>query len=150
MKTSRARILSSLIVIAFLCLIGSGICRISAEKRAQKNMVSECEIPISGEKVRLYMTQGSSVTTSDSYRVTFQAPRKNEVKIYSAYSSPAIKSIACEDTSVIFTFYPDNSVSIPVSWIKEKLVHTPLTFYKLKLTSPEYQEEVSHWEGFNP
>jgi len=115
-----------------------------------RQLVAECQIPQDEGILRLYTIHGSSVTTSDSSTVTYQKSGIRESTIFSAYSSPVIKNIECGQDEVIFTFYPNEPISIPVSWIKSELISKPITFYKMELTSPEYQEKVSTWKGVYP
>jgi len=150
MKPSKSPILTCLNVFAVFFLTGVVICGILTQIDIRNSLVSECSFPNNQGKVRLYEYLGSSVTTSDRWIVTFQEPWKEETEIYSAYSSPGIKNIECKEDSVMVIFYPNDQVPIPISWIKEKLVHKPLVFNKARLLSLEYQEEVSTWEGFNP
>jgi hypothetical protein len=113
-------------------------------------MLAECQIPNDEGILRLYIIHGSSVTTSDSWTVTYQKSRFKKSTIFSAYSSPGIKDIKCGQDEVVFIFYPNEPVSIPVSWIKNELIFKPITFSKMELTSPEYREEVSTWKGVYP
>lgn len=97
--------------------------------------------------VRLYEVHGSSVTTSDSWLVTYQEPSSPEKTILSAYSSPGMKDINCKQSDVILVFYPgDYQESLPLNWIRNELIHKPLSFYKSHLRSPEYWDEVSGWK----
>ena len=152
MKSSRSSILTFLIVFAALCLSSVFICGIltQIDNDTRTKLIAECDFSNSKGKVRLFRIDGSSVTTLDWWRVTYQEPWKEEKTIYSAYGSPAIKNIECKEDHVIFIFHPDNPTPIPISWIKEKLVHKPLAFNRNRLMSLEYREEICTWEDFNP
>jgi hypothetical protein len=113
-------------------------------------LLTECQIPQDEGILRLYTTHGSSVTTADWWKVTYQTSKSKESTIFSSYSSPGIKDIECAQDEVIFIFYPDEHTAIPISWIKEELIFKPVSFYKSELKSLEYQEEVSTWKGVYP
>jgi hypothetical protein len=153
MKPSKSPILTCLIVFAVLFLSSVVICGIlgQIDDNARTKLVAECDFSNSRGKVRLYRIDGSSVTTLDWWRVTYQEdPWKEERTIYSAYGGPGLRNIECKEDQVMFIFYPNNPIPIPISWIKEKLVHNPLAFNRDRLMSLEYREEVSTWEDFNP
>jgi hypothetical protein len=116
----------------------------------QTQLLAECQIPQDEGVLRLYVTHGSSMTTSDSWTVTYQKSKIKKSTIFSSYSSPGIKNIECGQDQVVFTFYPNEPISIPVSWIKEELIFRPVRFYKSELRSSEYRDEVSTWKGVYP
>jgi hypothetical protein len=135
--------LIALIGIIISCVVFS----ISKSKRISGDMVSQCQIISNNAIVRLYQFSGSHATTSDAYTVTYQGKDKDETKIFHSYSSPAIRSIKCEENQVVLDGYGSSYlIVLPVEWIEEELVNVPLDFYKFKLRSTEYEEEVSRWE----
>ena len=147
MKTSKSLLTCSIgIVIAmFACFLLVG--KVS---NGRTQLLAECQIPKDGGVLRLSVTHGSSMTTSDSWTVSYQTSKRKKYTIFSSYSSPGIKNIECKQDQVVFTFYPNEPTTIPISWIKEELIFRPVTFYKSELRSPEYREEVSTWKGVYP
>ena len=147
MKTSKYLLNCSIgIVIAlFACFLIVGMASNSGTQ-----LLAECELPKDGGVLRLSTTHGSSVTTSDSWTVSYQTSKRKKYTIFSSYSSPGIKNIECGQDQVVFIFYPNEPIIIPLSWIKEELIFRPVTFYKSELRSPEYREEVSTWKGVYP
>jgi hypothetical protein len=147
MKTSKSLLNCSIgIVIAlFACMVIGG--KIFGGK---SELLAECQIPKDGGVLRLSTAHGSSVTTSDSWTVSYQTSKRKKYTIFSSYSSPGIKNIECGQDEVVFIFYPNEPITIPLSWIKEELIFRPVMFYKSELRSPEYREEVSTWKGVYP
>ena len=88
--------------------------------------------------VRLYEVSGSSVTTSDSWSVTYQQPNSSKKPIFTAYSSPGVKDIKCEQSEVILIFYPgDYQEALSLDWIRNELVYKLLSFYESHLKTQE-------------
>ena len=135
--------------IGFIVLLAGSVIlgRVLAARTRTDSLVTECQLTENNAVVRLYEHHGSSVTTSDSSSITYQEPGSFKKTIFSAYSSPGVKNIKCERSKVILIFYPgDYQESLSLDWIKNELVHKPLTFYKAHLKTPEYWDEVSDWK----
>ena len=76
-----------------------------------------------------------------------QVRLRRQYSIFSAYSSPGVKDIKCEQSEVILIFYPgDYQEALSLDWIRNELVYKPLSFYKSHLKTPEYWDEVSDWK----
>ncbi|MEP6896244.1 MAG: hypothetical protein ABI986_11615 [Chloroflexota bacterium] len=131
-----------------ILLVGSVIfLRVLGNRTSANSFVTECQLTENNAIVRLYEVHGSSVTTSDSWSVTYQEPSSIEKTIFSAYSSPGVKNIKCKQSEVILVFYPgDYQESLSLDWIQNELVHKPLSFYKSHLKTPEYWDNVSDWK----
>ena len=129
-------------------LVGSVILiRILGNGTSADSFITECQLTENNAIVRLYEHHGSSFTTSDSWSVTYQELDSTKKTIFSSYSSPGVKEIKCEQSEVTFVFYPgDYQESISLDWIRNELVHKPLSFYKSHLKTPEYWNEVSEWK----
>jgi hypothetical protein len=129
-------------------LVGSIILfRILGNGGRTNSFVTECQLAENNAVVRLYEHHGSSVTTSDSWLITYQEPNSLKKTIFSAYSSPSVKNIECGQSEVILIFYPgDYEESLSLDWIRNKLVNKPLTFYKDHLKTPEYWDDISDWK----
>jgi hypothetical protein len=131
-----------------ILLVGSVIFfRILGNRTSTNSLVTECQLTESNAMVRLYEVHGSSVTTSDSWSITYQEPSSSKKTIFSAYSSPAVKDIKCEQSEVTLIFYPgDYQESLSLDLIRNELVHKPLSFNESHLKTPEYWDEVSDWK----
>ena len=129
-------------------LVGSLIfLRILGNETSANSLVMECQLTENNAVVRLYEYHGSSITTSDSWLITYQEPNSLKKTIFSAYSSPPVKNIECEQSEVILIFYPgDYQESLSLDWIRNKLVNKPLSFYKDHLKTPEYWDDISDWK----
>jgi hypothetical protein len=86
---------ATLVLIA--CILGCiTICGLAANWISPgEELLAQCQMPVNGAKVRLYVCRGSSLTTSDCYSITYQRPGKAEAVIFSAYSSPFINRPLC-------------------------------------------------------
>ena len=146
MKTTKALLTCSIGFVVLL--VGSLIFfRILGNRTDANSLITECQFTDGHTVARLYKSNGSSVTTSDSWSVTYQEVESKEKTIFSAYSSPGVKEIVCEQSEVILIFYPgDYQESLSLDWIRSDLVHQPLSFYKSHLKTPEYWDEVSSWK----
>ena len=146
MKSTKSLLNCSIGFVALL--VGSVIfCRIWGARTSTDSFVKECQLIENKAVVRLYEHHGSSVTTSDSWSVTYQEPDSSENTIFSAYSIPGVKDIDCEQSEVALIFYPgDYQESLTLDWIQNELVHKPLSFYKSHLKTQEYWDNVSDWK----
>ena len=131
-----------------LLLVGSVIFfRIFGNGTSVNSLVTECQLTENNAMIRLNEVHGSSVTTSDAWSVTYQEPNSLKKTIFSAYSSPGVKDIKCEQSEVILIFYSgDYQESLSLDWIRNELVYKPLSFSKSHLKTPEYWDEVSDWK----
>ena len=146
MKSTRSLLNCSIGFVVLL--VGSAIfCRILGNGTRTDSLVTECQLTENNAVIRLYEVRGSSVTTSDSWSVTYQEPNSFKKTIFSAYSSPGVKDIKCEQSEVILIFYPgDYQEALSLDWIGNELVHKPLSFYKSHLKTPEYWDDISDWK----
>ena len=86
-------------------LVGSIIFfRILGNGTRTNSLVTECQLTENNAVVRLYEVRGSSVTSSDSWSVIYQEPGSFKKTIFSAYSSPGVKDIKCEQSEVMLIF----------------------------------------------
>jgi hypothetical protein len=146
MKSTKSLLTCSIgfVILLVGCVI---MFRILGNGTNTSSLVTECQLTENNAVIRLYEVHGSSVTTPDSWSVTYQEPSSSKKTIFSAYSSPAVKDIKCEQSEVIFIFYPgDYQEALALDWIRNELVNKPLSFYKSHLKTPEYWDEVSDWK----
>ena len=131
-----------------ILLVGSIIFfRILGNGTRTNSLVTECQLTENNAMIQLDEDHGSSVTTSDTWSVTYQEPSSSKKTIFSAYSSPAVKDIKCEQNKVTLIFYPgDYQEALSLDWIRDELVYKPLSFSKSHLKTPEYWDEVSDWK----
>jgi hypothetical protein len=133
---------ASLMVIAFAIFCGFWLPR---------KPTQICQIPGTNEVIRFFFLDSiGGATTSDAYRVTFQDGTALEKTIFHAYSSPAIEKVECQNDAVVLLGYGQTPMILPVQWIKESLIYKPLDFYKNRLESLEYQDQVRSWDAYIP
>lgn len=150
MKNLKSDIKSCSLAIAIIIVSVVGLCGIlRGVLPSRRELLAECQIEKNGATIRLYNRIGSSATTSDSSIITYQKTDLKEVTIFSAYSSPGIRDLLCESDQIALIEYAEDkpTIFLPLGWIENELIYEPVRFYKSELTSLEYKEEVSDWNG---
>lgn len=115
--------------------------------------VAMCQMPSNDAIVRLYVFEGSSVTTSPTYSITYEEPKDKEKMIFGAYSSPGVRDIRCEQEQVVLLMYPldsDDTIILPLDWVKDELIYKPIQFEYSRLLTHEYSDRVANWKGITP
>ncbi|HEX2696579.1 MAG TPA: hypothetical protein VHM28_02650 [Anaerolineales bacterium] len=110
-------------------------------------------MPSNDAIVRLYVFEGSSVTTSPTYSITYEEPKDKEKMIFGAYSSPGVRDIRCEQEQVVLLMYPldsDDTIILPLDWVKDELIYKPIQFEYSRLLTHEYSDRVANWKGITP
>ncbi len=107
-----------------------------------------CYVPSSSITVRFYYHDSiGGATVSDSVSVTYQDGETPETLIFSAYSSPIITSINCNENAIILNQLHDAPIVLPLSWVQTALLREPLRFYKGKLETMAYADDVRDWKS---
>lgn len=138
--------------IALLSLLVSFILTSCSQQVSNKPLalgtpVSQCTFPSSRAVARLYVDEGSLSISTIDHTVTYQDGSGPEVIIFYSVSSPIIRSLRCTNDSLVLVRDADNAsaMELALSWIKTDLVKAPLRFYKTRLTSLEYANQVKAW-----
>ena len=130
-----------------VCVLGSVITfGLIGNSVSRSDLLAHCQMPGNGATLRLFVRRGSSATTSDTYSITYQRPGAVEKGIFSAYSSPFVDDLICEQDQDTLIHDPNKPVTLSLRLIEEELVNKPLRFYKGELRSPEYRDAVSDWQ----
>ena len=107
-----------------------------------------CHIPDSTITIRFYYHDSiGGATGSDRFSVTYQDETAPENGIFFAYSSPIITSVTCRKDGVILNQLHEEPIFLPLSWIQEDLLEHPLRFYKGRLETLEYTDDVRGWSS---
>jgi hypothetical protein len=107
----------------------------------------ECSFQASKAVARLYIDEGSGATSSVDFTVTYQGEKEKERIVFYSVSSPSISNIRClEDKLILVRNEPSNQeLELSTAWIEADLVKAPLKFYKTRLTSFEYANQIKDW-----
>ncbi len=105
-----------------------------------------CHIPDSTITIRFYYHDSiGGATGSDRFSVTYQDEIVPEKGIFYAYSSPFITSVTCRKDGVMLNQLQEKPIFLPLLWIQEDLLEHPLRFYKGRLETLEYADDVRGW-----
>jgi hypothetical protein len=104
----------------------------------QETFVKQCQVKATEATVRLYRGDGGA-TVASWYSVTFSGGRfSRERQFFYTYSSPGITSIDCRAGEVA-VITDEKTFHLPLSLIRNELVHQPMGFYRGESQKPFVQ-----------